>query len=120
MSEIDKDDEGDLEETQEELIVKADEGDILLLTRNLSNLKDVENKQRENIFHSRYTIQEKLCSLLIDEESCANIVSLGMVEKLNLHATAHPHPYHVHWVNQDKGLPVKSRSLISFTIRKHY
>ena len=43
-----------------------------------------------------------------------------MAEKLNLHATAYPHPYHVHWVNQDKGLPVKSRSLISFTIGKHY
>ena len=118
--EIDKDDEGDLKKTQEELIVKADEGDILLLRKNLSNLNEDENKQRENMFHSRYTIQEKFCSLIIDEESCAIIVSLGMVEKLNLHATSHPHPYHVHWVNQDKGLPVKSRSFISFTIGKHY
>jgi len=44
VSEIDKDDEGDLEETPEELIVKADEADMLLLRRNLSNLKEDEDK----------------------------------------------------------------------------
>ena len=41
-----------------------------------------------------------------------------MVEKLNLQATAHPHPYNIQWLNQGKGLQVNSRCLISFCIGK--
>jgi len=76
----------------EEVMEEPNESEMLFLRRNLSNLKDGKNEQRENIFHSRSTIQGTVCSLIIDGESCANTVSLGMVEKPNLHATAHPHP----------------------------
>jgi len=43
-----------------------------------------------------------------------------MVDKLNLQAMAHPHPYNIHWVNQGKGLQVNSRCLISFSIGTSY
>jgi len=43
-----------------------------------------------------------------------------MVEKLNLQAMAHPHPYNIQWVNQGKGMQVNSRCLISFSIGASY
>ena len=52
--------------------------------------------------------------------SYANVVFLSMVEKLNLHASAHPHLYNIQWLNQGKGLQINSRCLISFSIGKNY
>ena len=63
---------------------EADEGELLLLRRALSNLKGDKEEQRENIFHSKCTVQGKGWSLIIDGGSCANVASLSMVEKLNL------------------------------------
>ena len=59
--------EDELEETQEELVEEADEGELLVLRGVLSNQKGVKDEKRENIFHSRRTIQRKVCSLLIEE-----------------------------------------------------
>ena len=105
---------------QEEVVEEADEGELLVLRRTLSTLKGAKEEQRENIFHSRCTIQGKVCSLIIDGGSCANVASSSMVEKLNLQATAHPHPYNIQWLNQGKGLQVNSRCLITFSIGKNY
>jgi len=30
--------------------------------------------------------------------SCANVVSLSMMEKLNIYALTHPHPYNIQWL----------------------
>ena len=105
-----------LVEDQEE----ADEGDLLVLRRALSTLKGDNEEQRENIFHSRFTVQGKVCSLIIDGGTCANVPSLSMVQKLNLQATAHPHPYNIQWLNQGNGLQVNSRCLVFFFISKNY
>jgi len=59
-------------------------------------------------------------SLITDGGSCDNVASSSMVEKLNLLAMAHPHPYNIKWLNQGKGLQVNSRCLISFSIGKNY
>ena len=109
-----------LMEDMEEVIEEADEGDLLVLRRTLSGLKGSQEEQRENIFHSRCTIQRKVCSLIIDSGSCTNVASSSMVEKLQLKATAQPHPYTIQWLNQGKGLQVNSRCLISLSIGKNY
>jgi len=54
------------EEEQEQVIEAADEGEMLVLRRVLSNPHAVEDEQRENIFHSRCTFEGKVCSLIID------------------------------------------------------
>jgi len=72
------------EEDQEEVVQVADEGELLVLRRAMSDLKGEKEEQRENIFHSKCTVQGKVCSFIIDGGSCANVVSLSMVEKLNL------------------------------------
>jgi len=93
-----------LVEEQEEVIEEADEGELLVLIRPLSNLKGAKEEQRENIFHSRCMVQGKVCSLIIDKESCVNVALLSMVKKLNLQATAHPQHYNIQWLNKGKGL----------------
>jgi len=108
------------EEEEEDVIVEADEGEMLMLRRVLNNYQSENTEQRENIFHSRCTVQEKICSIIIDGGSCANVVSVSMIEKLGLPTSNHPHPYDVQWLNRQKGLRVTSRCLISFSIGKSY
>ena len=88
-----------LEEEQEEVVEEADEGELLVLRRTMSGLKSEKEEQRENIFHSRCTVQGKVCSLIIDGGSCMNVASSSTVEKLGLQATVHPHPYNIQWLN---------------------
>ena len=118
--EKEEDVEEDPEEDQEEFTENADEGEMLVIRRVMSTQRVAKDEQRENIFHSRCTVQGKVCSLIIDGGSCVNVVSLNMIEKLNLQATAHPHPYNIQWLNQGKGLQVNSRCLISFSLGKNY
>ena len=43
-------------EEQEEVVEEADEGELLVLRRALNSQKGALEEQRENIFHTRYTI----------------------------------------------------------------
>jgi hypothetical protein len=106
--------------THEEVVEQADEGEMLVLRRALNVQKSSKDEQRENIFHSRCTVLGKVCSLIIDYGSCANVISVSMIEKLNLQTSAHPHPYNIQWLNQSKGLQVNSRCLVTFSIGKNY
>ena len=112
-----------LVEDQEEVVEEADKGELLVLKRALSGLKGDKEEQRENIFHSRCMIQGKVCSLIVDGGSCANIASLSIVEKLNLPAMAHPYPYNIQWLNKKDGsmrMCVDSRAINKVTIKyKH-
>ena len=105
------------EEDQQEVVEEVDEGELLVLRRAMSNLKGEKEEQRENIFHSRYTIQGKVCSLIIDGGSCANVASSSMVGKLGPRFTP---PYNILWLNQGKGLQLNSRCLISLFVGKNY
>ena len=96
--------EGVEEDNQEECLAEPNEGEMLVLRRVLSNQRSEKDDQRENIFHSRCTIQGKVCSLIIDGGSCANAISNSMIEKLNLQTSTHPHPHNIQWLNQSKGL----------------
>ena len=71
-------------EEQEEVVKEAGEEELLVLRRAFGSLKGAKKEQRENIFHSRCTIQGKVCSLIIDGGSYANVASISMVKKLNL------------------------------------
>jgi len=81
---------------------------MVVLRRVLSAQKGAQDEQRENIFRSHCTVQGKVCSVIINGGSCANIVSLSMIEKLGLQTMTHPHPYNIQWLNQIKGIQVIS------------
>jgi len=51
---------------QKVIIQVTDKGELLILRRALSGLNEAKEEQRENIFQSRSTIREKVCSLIID------------------------------------------------------
>ena len=59
-------------------------GQVMVIRRALSTQvkKDDVEQQRENIFHARCQIQNKICSMIIDSGSCANIASVILVRKL--------------------------------------
>jgi hypothetical protein len=58
-----------------------------------ANQRSDVDQQRENIFHIRCHIQNKVCSIIIDGGSCANVASDTLVKKLNLSCIKHPRPY---------------------------
>jgi len=102
------------EEYDEEFVV---EGDLFMVRRLLGNLsKENERSQRENIFHTRYLIQDKVCSLIIDRGSCTNVVSSRLVSKLNLETKPHPRPYKLQWLSEDGEIGVNKQVNICFSI----
>ena len=63
-------------------------------------------EQREAILHTRCTVGNKVCSLIIDGGSCVNVASKTMVDKLKLQVSPRPNPYTIQWLNQGKGLQI--------------
>ena len=54
---------------------------VAVVKRALSvQLKKEAKVQRENIFHTRCCIGDKVCSMIIDGGSCTNFVSTFLVE----------------------------------------
>ena len=73
-----------------------------LVTRHVLNTQVKEDdikQQRENIFHTCCHVQNKVCILIIDGESCANVASVLLVEKLQLPTLKHPRPYKLQWLS---------------------
>ena len=63
-------------EGEETTVLAPDVGDLLVIERVLHTQGKAEEKdQREHIFHSRCTIQDKICDLVIDGGSSANVAS---------------------------------------------
>ena len=54
--EKEEDAEEDHEEDQEEFVENADEGEMLVIQRVLSNQRVAKDEQRENIFHSQLSL----------------------------------------------------------------
>ena len=77
------------------------EGESLVARRALSaqvKENDIE-QQRENIFHTRCHINNKVYSMIIDGESCTNVASTTLVENLNLTTLKHFRLYKLQWLN---------------------
>lgn len=95
-----------------------DVGEMLVIRRALSALVDPKKIQRENIFHNRCTVNNKVCSLIIDGGSCANVASKFMVDKLGLNTTKHPRPYQLRWINNETELRIADKVTIPFSVGK--
>jgi hypothetical protein len=82
-------------------VVYAVTGESLVARRALNThikVDDAEQK-RENIFHTRCHVNNKVCSMIIDGGSCTNVASTILVEKLNLPTLKHSRPYNLQWLN---------------------
>ncbi|XP_072084429.1 uncharacterized protein [Arachis hypogaea] len=95
--EKEKDIEYDVEEE-----FPADCGEALVVCHilNTAMLTEDEGWLRHNIFHTRCTAQGKVSKVIIDSESCENVVVTYMVEKLKIPTEEHPHPYKLQWLKK--------------------
>jgi len=99
----------------------ADEGELLVLRRILHTQDTPYDKaQREMILHSRCTIQDKVCNLIINGGSCTNVASTTLIEKFGIPTISHPKPYSLKWLNDGGNIKVSKQALISFSIGKKY
>ena len=80
---------------------------------------NLRKMQRDNIFHTRCHVQNKLCSVIVDGGSCTNVASTTMVEKLGMQISKHPRPYKLQWLNDSGEVRVNKQVLIYFSIRKY-
>lgn len=107
----------DLEEYEE----GPDDGELLVVRRALSGLVAPKNQeQREAIFHTRYTIGGKVCSVIIDGGSCTDVACKTLLCNLRLPAIPYPAAYTIQWLNQGKGIQISSKCLVSLSIGKVY
>jgi len=77
--------------------------------------KELDPSQRQNIFHSRCHINDKLCPLLIDNGSSVNVASTRVVDKLGLKTIPHAKPYKLSWLKEED-IKVTQQVLINFSI----
>uniref|UniRef100_A0A2N9GXJ1 RNA-directed DNA polymerase n=1 Tax=Fagus sylvatica TaxID=28930 RepID=A0A2N9GXJ1_FAGSY len=116
--EVDDDDMPPLEDADDEQ--SAVVGDLLVARRVLNvQVKEEESNQRENLFHTRCFVNNKVCSVIIDGGSCTNIASTYLVEKLALTTLKHPHPYRLQWLNECGEIKVTRQVLVALSIGKY-
>jgi hypothetical protein len=70
--------------------------------------------QRNSLFIKYCKNKERVCKVIIDSGSTDNLVSIEMMEKLELDTTTHPNPYKVSWLQ--KGHQVMVTKLVEFKI----
>ena len=69
----------------------AVEGESVVAKQALSaQFKEEENNHRENLFHTRCFVNNKVYSFIIDGGSCTNVASTELVEILALPTLKHP------------------------------
>ena len=71
-------------------------GESLVARCALSTQMSVDDmeQQKENIFHTRCIVNNKMCSITIDG---TDVASTTLVEKLGLPLRTHPRPYKLLW-----------------------
>jgi hypothetical protein len=96
-------------------------GESLIARRALNTHIKVDDaeQQRENIFHTRCHVNNKVCSMIIDGGSCTNVASTILVEKLNLPTLKHSRPYKLQWLNDCGEVRVDRQVLVTFSIGKY-
>ena len=79
-------------------------------------MQPLNDTQIENIFHTRCTINGKLCSLIVDGGSCTNVASSRLVSKLNLETKPYPRAHRLQWLNEDEEVKVTQQVEVCLTI----
>ena len=109
--------EEEAEEQEIATVLTPDAGELLVLQRILHAKESLkEENKREHIFHSRCTVQGKVCSLIIDGGSCTNVASTHLVSKLGLSTIPHLLPHALQRLKKGNEVQVTKQALISFSV----
>ena len=82
--------------------------------------EDCNEKQRDNLFHTKFHVQSRTCSMIIDGGSCTNMVSTFLINRLGLSTIPHQQPYKLQWLNDYGKVKVNRQSIVSFSIGKYH
>jgi len=72
-----------------------------------------------DIFHTRCHINNKICCVIIDNESCVNIASTILVKNLNMNIIKHEKPCKPQWFDDCREVKVINQVLVSFLVGKY-
>jgi hypothetical protein len=72
--------------------------------------------QRTRLFRIACKTKDRKCKVIVDSGSTDNLVSIEMVEKLELETTDHPSPYKVSWLQKGHQVSVTKQCLVEFKI----
>ncbi|KAE8663201.1 putative Quercetin 3-O-methyltransferase 1 [Hibiscus syriacus] len=110
----------DSDETDD--VMYGDGHETLVVRKSLLNPKGDSGDDwlRTNIFHTTCTVADKVCKMIIDSDSCENVVSEEVVQKLQLKTDHHPKPDKLSWLNKSSEVTVDRRCLVSFSIGRKY
>jgi hypothetical protein len=79
--------------------------------------KEVESLvQRTILFKTSCKTKDRVCKVIVDSGSKDNLVSIEMVEKLELEMIDHPSPYRVSWLYKGHQVTVTKQCLVEFKI----
>jgi hypothetical protein len=63
--------------------------------------KEAENPtQRNSMFQTTCKTKDRLCKVIVDSGSTENLVSIEMVENIELETIVHPSPHRVLWLQK--------------------
>jgi hypothetical protein len=72
--------------------------------------------QHSNIFQLECTIKDKVCKLIIDGGSFANVISSDVVHALSLSTRRLPTPRYMQWMNQSGTLKITHKARVKFSV----
>jgi hypothetical protein len=79
--------------------------------------KEMKNPvQKNNLFRTSCKTKDRVCKVIVDSGSMDNLISIEMVEKLELETVAHPSPYKVLWLQKGHQVTVTKKCLVEFKI----
>jgi hypothetical protein len=79
--------------------------------------KEVENPaQRNSLFWTACKTKDRVCKVIVDSGSTENLVSIDMVEMLELENVVHTSPYRVLWLQKGHQVNVTKQCLVEMKI----
>jgi hypothetical protein len=118
-----KNGDDDKTENEENELVGVDEAiplsRFLVIQRLLLTSREDDQSQSHKIFCTRYTVNQKVCDVIIDGGSKENVVSKEMVSKLGLKTDKHLTPYKIEWIKRGTEALITERCCFTFLIDKH-
>ena len=123
MTDYKEDKEEELEtEEPDDFDFAEEHGDAItcVVQKQLCNQKASDTMQRHQNIYSRYSVNNKVCNLIIYNGSCENIVSRALVDYLKLEIEQHPQPYTNGLIKKGRSIKITNLCHVPYSTAKLY